>query len=429
VKFGTAAAASFTVSSDTQVLATSAAGAGTVDITITAPGGTSTTSAADQFIYVITPGAYHPLAPARILDTRDGTGGVPAVPLGPGGSLNVQITGKGGVPATGVTAVVLNATVTNTTSPSYLTIYPAGVTRPVASDLNWVAGQTVPNLVEVAVGASGQVTAFNLAGNTDVIFDVAGYVSTSTGPDGLFSSLPPARILDTRNGTGGFSSPIGAGQTIDVQVAGQGGIPATGAAAVVLNLTVTNPTASSYLTAFPSGTTRPLASNLNFVRGQTVPNRAIVKIGANGKVSLFNLQGTVDVVADVGGWFTDASNPAATGSLFSGQTPTRLLDTRGGIGPVGPGATLKRQVGGAAGVPANAKAVVMNVTVTNTSASSFLTLWPDGTTRPVASDLNWVAGQTVPNLVIVQLGANGMVDVYNLQGNTDVVMDVVGWYS
>jgi hypothetical protein len=69
------------------------------------------------------------------------------------------------------------------------------------------------------------------------------------------------------------------------------------------------------------------------------------------------------------------------------------------------------------------------VTVVNTTAASYLTVWPDGTTRPTASDLNWVAGQTVPNRVVVKLGANGMVDVYNLAGSTDVVIDVVGWYS
>jgi hypothetical protein len=71
----------------------------------------------------------------------------------------------------------------------------------------------------------------------------------------------------------------------------------------------------------------------------------------------------------------------------------------------------------------------MNVTVTNTTLSSYLTVWPNLVTRPTASDLNWVAGQTVPNLVIVQLGANGSIDLYNLQGNTDVVLDVVGWYA
>jgi hypothetical protein len=262
-----------------------------------------------------------------------------------------------------------------------------------------------------------------------VIFDVAGWVATPpAGADGLLNPLQPARILDTRNGTGGFTSPVPASSTIDVQVTGQGQVPATGVAAVVLNVTATNPIIGGYLTVFPTGATRPLASNLNFLAGQTVPNRVIVKVGTGGKVSFFNFSGNTDVVADVGGWFTDATSTAG-GTVFSGITPARILDTRGGIGPVGPGAILTQQVAGSGIVPAAAKAVVMNVTVTNTTLSSYLTVWPDATARPVASDLNWVAGQTVPNLVIVQVSAGGVVDVYNLQGMTDVVMDVVGWYS
>jgi hypothetical protein len=371
------------------------------------------------------PGAYHPMTPIRILDTRNGS------PLGAGQSIDVQITGQGGVPSTGVTAVVMNVTVTRTTASSYLTVYPAGTLRPVASNLNWVAGQTVPNLVEVAVGSGGQVTAYNLTGSVDVIFDVAGYVSTTAaGPDGLFNPLVPARILDTRTTT-----PMGPGQTLDVQVTGQGKVPSIGVSAVVLNVTVTNPSAAGYLTVFPSGTTRPIASDLNFVAGQTVPNRVIVKVGNNGMVSIFNFQGSVDVVADVGGWFVDAaSNPSATGAAFNGLTPKRILDTRTAKGPVGAGGTITVQVASQGGVPPMTSptppaAVVLNVTVTNTTAASYLTVWPDGTARPTASDLNWVAGQTVPNLVVVKLGANGMVDVYNLAGSTDVVIDVVGWYS
>jgi hypothetical protein len=167
-----------------------------------------------------------------------------------------------------------------------------------------------------------------------------------------------------------------------------------------------------------------------------VPNRVIVKVGANGKVSIFNFQGSADVVADVGGWFVDAAtNPTATGVGFNGLTPKRILDTRPpGKGPVVPGGTITVQVAAMGGVPAMTSAapptaVVLNVTVTDTTAASYLTVWPDGTGRPTASDLNWVPGQTVPNLVVVKLGANGMVDVYNLAGSTDVVIDVVGWYS
>src|SRR5438067_555304 len=189
------------------------------------------------------------------------------------------------------------------------------------------------------------------------------------------------------------------------------------------------------------GVSRPLASNLNFVAGQTVPNRVIVKVGTNGTpgwVSFFNAAGSTHVIADIGGWFSDGSNPAASGSRFVGVTPARILDTRTGTGgfshPVGPGATIAATVAGVGNVPAmNAtvvpSAVVLNVTVTDTTAGSYLTVWPDGATRPLASDLNWVAGLTVPNLVVVKVGGNGKIDLYNPAGSTDVIIDVVGWYG
>ncbi len=392
----------------------------------------------------VTPGRgqYHPLSPVRTMDTRDGTGGVPVARLGANGSMNAQITGQGGVPSTGVAAVVLNVTVTNPTAGSYLTVWPTGIPRPLASNLNFVAGQTVPNLVEVAVGVNGQVSIYNAFGTTDVIFDVAGYVATPTavaGPDGLNNPVVPFRILDTRTGTGAPQAPVGPNQTITVQVTGvtSSNVPATGVAAVVLNVTVTNPTAASYLTVFPAGGARPVVSNLNFVAGKTVPNRVIVKVGTGGQVSIYNAAGSVDVLADIGGWFTDGAT-ATTGTRFVGVIPARILDTRVGTGgvsaPVGPNASIPVTVAGRGGVPLMAattppSAVVLNVTVTNPTAGSYLTVWPDGAPRPLASDLNYGPALTVPNLVVVKLGSNGMIDLYNAYGSVDVIIDVVGWYG
>lgn len=391
----------------------------------------------------LVPGGYHPLPPARILDTRTGVGGVPIAPLGPNSTLTVQVVGHGGVPPSGVGAVVMNVTVTNTSAPSYLTVYPAEDPRPTASNLNWVAGQTTPNLVQVAVRQSGQLTIYNAAGWTNVIFDVAGYVPLITGtpgPDGFYNPLVPARLLDTRNGTGAIAGPLLGGQTLTLQVTGRGSVPATGVSAVILNVTVTSPTTGGYLTVFPAGTGVPIASNLNFTAGQTVPNRVIVMLGAGGRVAFFNSGGSVQIIADVSGWFTDASVPSATGSVFTGLTPVRILDTRSGIGgfssPVGPAGTIVLTVAGWGGVPLMTStspvpptAVVLNVTVTNPTMASYLTLFPDGAARPTTSDLNFVAGQTIPNLVVVRVGANGKLDIFNAACNTDVIADVVGWYG
>jgi hypothetical protein len=395
--------------------------------------GTSPPSAASNAV-IPGRGPYSALPPTRILDTRTGNG-APIAPIGAGGTLNVQITGQGGVPATGVSAVVLNVTATNTTAASYLTVWPAGVPRPLASNLNWTKGITMPNLVEVALGVNGQVSVFNALGNADVIFDVAGYVAppTATPPNaGLYTAIVPNRLLDTRDGTGAIKAPVGQDQAIRVQVAGMANVPGSGAGAVVLNVTATNPKAASFLTVYPTGTARPVASNLNFIAGQTVPNRVIVKLGAGGAVSFYNAFGSVDVVADVGGWFGDGTT-ATTGSMFVGVTPGRILDTRA-TSAVGPGATAVLTVAGQGGVPVMSgtvppTAVVLNVTVTNPTAAGFLTIWPDGSTRPNASDLNYLPALTVPNLVVVRLGPSGAIDIYNAFGTADVVVDVVGWYG
>jgi hypothetical protein len=228
---------------------------------------------------------------------------------------------------------------------------------------------------------------------------------------------------------------LGPGNTLMVHVTNAGGVPKTGVAAAVLNVTATGPTKQSFLTVWPTGATQPTASNLNFVAGQTVPNRVIVPVGTGGQVSIFNAAGSVDVVVDVGGYFTDSSDLMATGAQFTPTTPARITDTRAGSGfpnagkTLGPGNTLNVQVAGVGGVPKTGVTdAVMNVTATNATESSFLTVWPTGGPQPVASDLNWVAGQTVPNLVVVKLGSDGAVQVFNAAGSVDVVVDVSGWY-
>jgi hypothetical protein len=328
-----------------------------------------------------------------------------------------------------VSAVVMNVTVTEATAPSYLTVYPTGVARPLASNLNYGKGQTVPNLVKAKVGAGGKVSAFNAAGAAHVIFDVVGWYSDASGRQGArYHPLAPDRILDTRDDPAG---PLGPGEVGYLDVVNGAGVPPSGVSAVVLNVTVTEPTAPSFLTVFPGDEDVPLASNLNFGPGQTVPNLVVVKVGVDGDVGFYNAAGSVHVVADVVGWYSDPSSEV--GARFLAQAPARILDTRDGTGPapgkVGRAATLSVAVTGVGGVPAGASAVVLNVTVTEPTAPSYLTVYPSGTPRPLASNLNYVAGQTVPNLVVAKVGTDGRVDAFNAAGATHLVFDVVGWFE
>jgi hypothetical protein len=201
----------------------------------------------------------------------------------------------------------MNVTATSTTAAGFFTVYPAGATLPLASNLNWTAGVTVPNRVIVRVGTGGKVSFHNGAGSADLIVDVDGYFTDASGSGAPFTTLNPTRIVDTRYGTGGFYSPLGPAITMVVTVAGNGGVPSISSStppkAVVLNVTVEGATAASDLVVWPDGASLPVASDLNFVRGQTVPNLVIVKLSAAGKIDIRNDFGSTSVIVDIVGWF------------------------------------------------------------------------------------------------------------------------------
>ena len=384
------------------------------------------------------------MTPARVLDTRTGNGRDGVVgPLGENRSLGVQITGRGGVAASGVSAVVMNVTVTEPTAPSYLTVWPAGEELPTVSNLNYVAGQTVPNLVTVAVGDGGRVQVFNRFGSTHVIFDVVGFYADDTGPEGSrFHAIDPYRYFDTRTGRGGIEvGSRGPNSVLQFDALGRGGVPSAGVTAVLMNVTVTQPTMPSFLTVYPDDVAaRPLASNLNFVPGQTVPNLVAVRVPASGVIDFYNLQGDVHVIADVVGYYDGDKSTEA--GRFVGAVPWRSFDSRGIDGFIwGPDAWYG--VGnfpGFAGIPlGEVEGVVLNVTVTEPTEPSFLTVFPSDLCEiPLASNLNFVAGQTVPNHVVVRLGTDSgcaepdwleTISIYNRFGNVHVIIDIFGAFT
>ncbi|HEY5155251.1 MAG TPA: hypothetical protein VIJ47_10990, partial [Acidimicrobiales bacterium] len=247
---------------------------------------------------------------------------------------------------------------------------------------------------------------------------------------GTFVSLRPARVLDTRSGVGNVPTLHG-GLPERLTVAGAGGVP-LGASAVVLNLTATNVSVPTFVTAFPGDVVSPpVASNLNVVPGQTVPNLVTVKVGKDGKIAFAIGAGSVDLVGDVVGYYQESFPPQ---SSLSAVSPTRVLDTRPGSGHLGFPTLGSGQVSSLVipGAPAGATSAVLNVTVTNPTASGFATVFPTAgppNSPPGASNLNFVAHQTVANLVIAKLGVGGSVSFFNSFGSTDLVVDVVGWYT
>ena len=371
-------------------------------------------------------GEYTPLDPARILDTRTGLGRSDG-PVGPGGSFDVQVTGRGGVPSTGVAAVVVNATVAAPTGSSYLTIWPAGARRPEISNLNYLPGQTVPNLVTVAVGAGGRLSVFNEAGQAHVLFDVVGFYAAGTGPVGSrFGAVAPQRLFDTRDGTGGVE-PVAVGPRGTLQFTVRPHLP-PGATAVAINVTVTRPTVAGYLTVSPGGVARPNASNLNFVRGQTVANLVIVRVPPDGVIEFFNEVGRTHVVADLVGWYRPDADPWSPGGRFVPQTPVRVVDTRHSSpfpdgGAVAPGASLVLP-----NFPGDAWSVALNVTAVAPTAAGYLTVHPMPPPPPLASHLNFVPGANVPNHVLTATNLIEGLAVTNSAGTTHVLVDLFGYF-
>jgi hypothetical protein len=388
------------------------------------------------------PGAFVSLDPARLLDTRDGIGAAQRA-VAPRETLRLQVTGRAGIPQTGVAAVVMNVTAVSPAAAGFVTVFPSGSAPPMASNLNFRAGDVIANLVTVRVGDTGAVDLANdSSGTVHLLADVSGYYlsGTPTAP-GTFVSLDPSRVLDTRVALGA-DGPAGPNGTLSVQVGGRGGVPASGVSAVVMNVTVTRPTSAGFLTVYPSGTSQPFASNLNFDAGLTVPNLVTVAVGAGGKVDLTNsAAGTTDLIADVAGYYVGGT-PTLPGTFVS-VDPVRLFDSRGDSpnfyilfpdpsAPSGSGTTI---VTGHAGIPASGvSSVVLNVTAVprarfSQPVSGFVTVFPFGTARPLASNLNYSGTRAVPNLVTVRVGANGQVSFIH-QGTFLVYLigDVAGYY-
>ncbi|MDH4143827.1 MAG: PKD domain-containing protein [Acidimicrobiia bacterium] len=383
------------------------------------------------------PADYRGIVPVRMLETREAEGlrGVTSPgPVGPGQSVALDVVDPLGFVDGNATvgAVVLNVTVIAPSADTFVTVYPDGTEAPRASNINVGAGQVLPNLVVAKVGANGRVRLRNHAGNTDLIADLMGWFPAASD----YRPLAPARVLETRASEGlvgvGTPGPIGAGpsQAITLDLDGVGGIPATGAGAVVLNVTVAGSTDGGYLTVFPGSlASAPGASNLNYAPGEVTSNLVIAKLDDNGRVKIENAFGTTHVIADVAGWFPKSS------ALYTGLVPARLLDTRpdsltgvSTAGPVGAGQKVDLTVLGRGGVPASGVgAVVLNVTAADITAPSYVTVFPSGVARPNASNLNLVPGDIVPNLVVAKVGVDGRVSLYNHGGTAHLIADVVGY--
>lgn len=384
-------------------------------------------------------------SPVRIADTRTGATDPTSYAgdtICPGAALTIDIP-PGEVPAD-ASAIVAQLSAVSPSVGGYLSIYPAGSATPGTSNVDFAAGQDVGNLVTVGLGTdpsdgSLAVTVFNgpaatSGPNTDVTLDLYGYYAPPSANAGdAYEPLTPARVFDTRAGSGqpGEGETLTDGGSIEVPVTGVGGVPSHGVSAVVVNIGVTDTSEPSFIEAYPTGS--PPSSptvNQNWVAGETLSTKAIVRVGSGGSITLSNHDGDVDVVVDIDGYF---ATPGSSGALFNVlPEPVRLMDTR--PEGVAGGASVSLAVSGTQGVPASATAGVLDVVDLATSAN-YLTVYPAGESVPFAADINDVpadADPIVANAAYATVGSGGDVAIFNGPSTTstaNIVVDEFGYFS
>jgi hypothetical protein len=258
----------------------------------------------------------------------------------------------------------------------------------------------------------------------------AGAVTSSSGD--FFPVAPAAKIVDTRSSLG-ISAALGATSTTSFQVLGQGGVPASGVSAVSLDITAANATSSgSYLEMWPDGTTRPNpGSVINFSSSADTSNSAIVAVGSDGKVDVYNSSGTVDVIVSVNGYFTSAAGTTSPGGYVP-VTAARIVDTRDGTGApqatIAPGGTLNVQVDGVDGVTDEAS-VYANITVPSPGAAGSLYAYATGASpgQPAVSYKSVTTAQGT----VVPVGTGGQITLKNGSStqSINVVIDIYGYFT
>ncbi len=384
-----------------------------------------------------------PVEPRRVYDTRNGIGTTPGL-MRAATSRVVDVH----PPDASARAVLVNVTYAGARGEGFAQAWPTHTRRPTTSILNASGpGEVVANSAVLPISAAGTVLV-STSVTTDLLVDVLGYFVTPGGaPGGEYRAVAPVRLIDQRRPAG---SPLGSGSNnpyqqvgehIDVQVSGQVGIPDDGSAsavAIILTALGSGTPVSGYATAYPSGATRPDASNVNTSgQGDVRANLAIVPIGANGRISLYGFDVSA-LLVDVAGWFTSGAVPVTGAGLLTVTPSQRVVDSRGpaptGFGPIPAGQT--RSLNLAPPVPAAATAVVQNLTVASTGGWGFVSSLPEGAAGPSTSNLNFTgAEQTRAALAITARTPGGPMALpvsqrtaYYSSADTQLIVDLYGYF-
>ncbi len=368
-----------------------------------------------------------PATPCRVVDTRRASGqfGGPAISAGTSRDFAVPDNSSCGIPATAA-AYSLNVSVVPHGALGYVTVWPTGEDQPLVSTLNSLDGRVKANAAIVPAGADGGVRVY-ASNTTDVVLDIDGYFVAAPDPSAYaFFPLTPCRVADTRRTSGPLGGPYlygGQQRNFPVPSASSCGIPAN-AVAYSLNFTAIPRGGAplGYLTVWPTGQGQPLVSTLNAPTGTITANAAIVPAGDNGAISVYPSQDT-DLVIDINGYFAPA---APSGLSLYSTAPCRVLDTRKTSGAF-KGELTVNVMTSPCGAPATARAYVLNAAVIPQGPLGFLTLWPDGQSRPLASTLNAADGSISSNMAIVPT-TNLSIDAY-APSPTQLLLDISSYFA
>ncbi len=359
---------------------------------------------------------YRPVPPTRLLDAN----ATNATRLNAGGSATVDVTGVGGVPQTGVAAVLVNLVGSRATLPTTLTVAASGVPAPTTSNLELLSLVIADNLAIVAVGTDGNIVIRNSAGRAYVGVDLLGWFPTATD----LHTVQPARVLDTRNGSAA-DTPVRSGQPVNVTIAGRAGVPASGAGMAVVNVTALDATAITTLSLAARGAATPQTPTMDIAPLLPASKLAIVAIGTGGQISVTTSTGRVNAIVDVLAWL-----PTTTDLRLVAPQPLLATKPDRWSGRLAANGDLDVQVGGRAGVPSSGvSAVILSVSALAATRATTLTVHPTGTTRPPTSSVEVPPLVPADNLVVVPLGADGKVRIHNALGTVRVAVDVFGWFA
>ncbi len=371
-----------------------------------------------------TPLRFTAVTPCRVVDTRNpnGTFGGPAIQGGtsrsfplPEGSCNLPL---------GATAYSLNVTVVPSGHLGYLTIWPTGQQQPLISTMNSPDGRVKANAAIVLSGNGGAAVSVYASDTTNVILDVDGYFTPVNDANLTFYALPPCRVVDTRGPVGPLGGPFltgGMERDFPVLLATSCNIPSK-AQVYSLNVTALPHSTLNYLTVWAAGQHQPTVSLLNAPTGTNTANAAVVRAGIGGRVATFPTD-DIDLLIDVNGYFAAAD---VGGLSLYGQTPCRVLDTRGSGGAFS-GMIAVNVTGSSCDVPSTAQAFVLNATALPQVPLGYLTLWPDGQQQPVVSTLNASDGVTASNMAIVPT-SNGSIDAY-ASNLANLILDISSYFA